>query len=165
MPDKKNIKVISIDPGYERVGIAVIEKIGGEKENLLFSECFKTSAKLSHDKRLALLGQEVRKIIRKYAPEDLAIEQLFFSENQKTALKVAEARGVLIYEAALQNIEVYEYTPLEVKIATTGYGRSSKEQVTAMVCKLIKIPEKVRLDDEFDAIAIGLTHTASKRFF
>ncbi len=160
----KYTKVISVDPGYERLGIAVVEKDGGKKEELIFSECFKTSAKLKHEKRLALLGQEIKKIIKEYEPTDMAIEELFFSNNQKTAMRVAEARGVIIYEASLQNIQVYEYKPVEIKMAVTGYGKSTKNQVISMVKRLIKIPPTVKNDDEFDAIATGLTHTASKRF-
>lgn len=149
----KNIRVIAVDPGYERLGIAIIEKSGGAKEELVFSECFKTSAKLSHEKRLALLGQEIKKVIEKYEPTDMAIEELFFSGNQKTAMKVSEARGVIIYEASLKNLNVYEYKPMEIKIAVTGYGKSTKNQVIAMVKRLIKTPEKTKIDDEFDAIA------------
>ncbi|MFO0718607.1 MAG: crossover junction endodeoxyribonuclease RuvC [Candidatus Paceibacterota bacterium] len=160
----KNIRVIAVDPGYERLGIAIIEKSGGAKEELVFSECFKTSAKLSHEKRLALLGQEIKKVIEKYEPTDMAIEELFFSGNQKTAMKVSEARGVIIYEGSLKNLNVYEYKPVEIKIAVTGYGKSTKNQVIAMVKRLIKTPEKTKIDDEFDAIATGLTHIASKRF-
>ncbi len=160
----KYTKVISVDPGYERLGIAVVEKDGGKKEELIFSECFKTSAKLKHEKRLALLGQEIKKVIKEYEPTDMAIEELFFSNNQKTAMRVAEARGVIIYEASLQNIQVYEYKPVEIKMAVTGYGKSTKNQVISMVKRLIKIPPTVKNDDEFDAIATGLTHTASKRF-
>ncbi len=165
MPSKqKKYCVISIDPGYERTGIAVLEKNLQSKDCLIFSECFNTSAKLSHDKRLALLGKEIRRVINKYSPTDMAIEQLFFNSNQTTVIKVAEARGVIIYEAAQADLEIYEYTPLEIKVAVTGYGRSTKDQVTLMVKKLIEIKQKKTVDDEFDAIAVGLTHIASKQF-
>lgn len=157
-------RVLAIDPGYERIGFALLEKKQKQKETLLFSECFKTPAKDSHDTRLKLLGTEVRRIIEIYSPTDVAIEQLFFNANQTTALKVAEARGVLIYEAAQAFLEIYEYTPLEIKMAVTGYGKSTKEQVTKMVQKLIATEKKKRVDDEFDAIAVGLTHIASKQF-
>ncbi len=160
----KYTRVIAVDPGYERMGVAVIEKNGNSKEELLFSECFKTSAKIDHAQRLCLLGQEIKNIIEKYEPNDMAIEDLFFSNNQKTAMRVAEARGVIIYEASIKNLNIYEYKPVEIKIAVTGYGKSNKEQVISMTKRLIKIPEKAKIDDEFDAIAIGLTHTASKRF-
>jgi crossover junction endodeoxyribonuclease RuvC len=159
----KNIRVIAVDPGYERMGVAIIEKNINTKEELIFSECFKTSPKISHDKRLFLLGQEIKKIIEKYKPTDMAIEELFFSNNQKTAMRVSEARGVILYEASLKNIEIYEYKPVEIKIAVTGYGKSTKNQIISMVQKLIKTPPQTKSDDEFDAVAIGLTHTATKR--
>src|SRR3989339_137290 len=154
------MRIISIDPGYERLGIAVLEKERGQKETLLFSECFKTSAKLPHNGRLALIGDRIKEIIKKYKPEALATEKLFFSGNQKTAMLVAEARGVILYSGSSLGLEVFEYTPNEVKIAITGYGRSEKRQMIDMVKKLIVVNSKTNSDDEFDAIAIGLTHFA-----
>jgi len=155
--------ILSIDPGYERVGISVLEKNNGGKENLLYSECFKTSPKKSHAKRLDLIGKEIEKIIKKYSPKILAIEKLFFNENLKTAMFVAEARGVMLYIASSHNLEIYEYTPLQIKIAVTGYGRGTKKQIIEMVKKLIGVGKKVSQDDEFDAIAVGLTHFASHK--
>jgi crossover junction endodeoxyribonuclease RuvC len=155
------MKILSIDPGYERVGIAILEKNTISKEILLYSECFKTSSKIPHNERLLIIGKKVRAIIAEYAPEALAIEKLFFNTNQKTALLVAEARGVIIYEASLTNMPIFEYTPLQVKIAVTGYGRSEKKQMMAMVPRLMQIEKKISSDDEFDAIAIGLTFFAS----
>jgi len=168
------MKIISIDPGYERLGIAVIEKqplkaSSGRmtreknKEILLFSECFKTSAKLPHHERLTLIGNKIKEIINKYKPEALATEKLFFSGNQKTAMLVAEARGVILYTGSSSGLEIFEYTPNEVKIAITGYGRSEKKQIMDMTRKLIQIDSKTKSDDEFDAIAIGLTHFAIQR--
>lgn len=157
------MKIISIDPGYERVGIAIIEKEDGQKEKLVYSDCFKTSAKLPLTERLFLIGQEVDEIIKKYKPEALAIETLFFTSNQKTVMGVSEARGVIMYQALLNQIPVFEYTPLQIKIAVTGYGRGDKKQVTEMVTRLIKIEKEIKHDDEYDAIAVGLTHLASHR--
>lgn len=157
------MKIISIDPGYERLGIAVLEKNKGEKETLIFSECFKTSSKLPHHERLALIGNKIKEIIKKYKPEVLATEKLFFSGNQKTAMLVAEARGVILYTGSSLGLEIFEYTPNNVKIAITGYGRSEKRQIIEMVRKLIKVTSKTNSDDEFDAIAIGLTHFAIHR--
>ncbi len=156
--------MLGIDPGYERVGIAVVEKVGGEKETLIYSACFKTSPKSKHAERLGLIATEIKKIIEKFKPNDLAIEELFFGDNKKTAIKVAEARGVILAESALAGLSVYEYKPVTIKVAVTGYGRSTKDQVTKMVQRLIKMPIKKTVDDEFDAIAIALTHTATKRF-
>jgi crossover junction endodeoxyribonuclease RuvC len=155
--------IISIDPGYERLGIAILEKIPKGKEVLVFSECFKTSAKLPHDERLTLIGNRIKEIIRKYKPEVLATEKLFFSGNQKTAMLVAEARGVILYTGSSLGLKVFEYTPNEVKIAITGYGRSEKRQIIDMVKKLIVVKKETKSDDEFDAIAIGLTHFAISR--
>ncbi len=164
------MKIISIDPGYERLGIAVIEKPASpkgygmaRKEILVFSECFKTSSKLPHYERLYLIGNRIKEIIKKYKPEALATEKLFFSGNQKTAMLVAEARGVILYTGSSLGLSVFEYTPNDVKIAITGYGRSEKRQMIDMVKKLIVVTSKTNSDDEFDAIAIGLTHFAIHR--
>lgn len=157
------MKIISIDPGYERLGVAIIEKLPKQKEILIFSECFKTSAKLPHHARLALIGNRIREVIEKYKPEALATEKLFFSGNQKTALLVAEARGVILYTGSSLGLSVFEYTPADIKIAVTGYGRSEKRQIIEMVKKLITVTSKTNSDDEFDAIAIGLTHYAIHR--
>ncbi len=161
------MKVISIDPGYERIGIAIIEKSGvpgtPPKEVLLYSDCFKTSAKLPITERFLLIGKEIEKIIKKYEPEAMAIETLFFNSNQKTAMQVSEARGIIIYQALTNNLEVFEYTPLQIKIAITGYGRGDKKQVTDMLHHLIEIKKEIKYDDEYDAIAVGLTHLACYR--
>lgn len=157
------MRVISIDPGYERLGIAIIEKNKNEKEVLLFSECFKTSAKLPHHERLALIGDRIKEVIKKWKPEQLATEKLFFAGNQKTALLVAEARGVILYTGSSLGLEIFEYRPNEIKIAITGYGSAQKKQMMDMTRKLIKIDSKTNSDDELDAIAIGLTHFAIHR--
>ena len=164
------MRILGIDPGYERLGIAVLERATSakgygvpRKEKVVFSECFKTSAKLEFADRLLLIGEEIKKVIKKYKPEVLATEKLFFSGNQKTAMLVAEARGVILYTGSSLGLSVFEYTPNEVKIATTGYGRSEKRQIIDMVRKLIVVNSKTKSDDEFDAIAIGLTHLAIHR--
>ena len=136
------MKVIAIDPGYERMGVAVIEKIKG-KENLVFSECFKTSPKIPHEERLRLIGKEIEKLIKKYKPEAMAIETLFFKNNQKTSLCVSEARGVMLYVASVAGLSLKEFSPMAIKIAVTGYGKSEKDQVIFMVKKLINIPQKL----------------------
>ncbi len=156
------MRIIGIDPGIERVGIAVIEKIAG-KETYLFSECFKTSAKLSHAERLALIGAEIERSIEEWQPSGMAIEKLFFEKNTTTAMGVAEARGVMLYEGARKNLSVYEYTPLEIKVAVTGYGKSDKRGVMDMVPRLIKLPTRKMIDDEVDAIAVALTCFAHEK--
>ena len=153
-----------MDPGYERVGIAVLEKTNGSRESLLFSECFKTSAKIPHTERLKLIGDEIIRVVGEFKPEALAIEKLFFNTNQKTAILVAEARGVILFQAGVRSIPIFEYVPGEIKVAVTGYGKSDKGQIKAMVERLIKINRGIKHDDEYDAIAVGLTCFAIERF-
>jgi len=157
------MRVLAVDPGYEKMGVAILEKKQGERETLIFSECFKTSAKLPHSKRLELIGQEIALVIKNFKPEALAIEKLFFTTNQKTAFQVAEARGVIIYEATAAGLGVVEFTPLQAKVAVTGYGRSTKDQIKFMVEKLIAVNKKIKEDDEYDAIALGLTYFAYEK--
>lgn len=153
------MKIIGIDPGYDKLGVAVLEKLSG-KEVLLFSDCVKTSAKDEYADRLLQIGEELEKILKKWKPEVLAIEKLFFTSNQKTAIGVAGVRGLVIYLAKKHGLSVFEFTPLEIKTCVTGYGKSSKEQVISMVNKLIKINKTIKEDDEYDAIATGLTGLA-----
>jgi crossover junction endodeoxyribonuclease RuvC len=150
------MRILGIDPGIERVGIAVIEKISG-KEHFVYSECFKTSAKLSHAERLALIGEKIAHVIQEHEPKGLAIEKLFFETNVTTAMKVSEARGVVLYEGARNGLPIFEYTPLEIKVAVTGYGKSDKKAVMHMVPRLLKLPTRKMIDDEVDAIAVALT--------
>lgn len=154
------MRVLAIDPGFDRLGIAVVEKADGP-EKVVFSECFLTDKADSFYVRLAAVGARVMEMIDTYGPDALALETLFFSTNAKTAMRVAEARGVIIYQAASQGIPVAEYSPQDVKIAVTGYGRATKNQVTDMARRLARLdPAKKTLDDEMDAIAVGLAHCA-----
>lgn len=151
------MKILSIDPGFERLGIAVLEKEKGKKELLLYSECFKTKATVAFADRLVLLKIEVEKIIKKYKPEALGIETLFMTTNQKTVMKVAEARGVVIATARAAGLDIFEYTPLQIKIAVTGYGRATKSQIISMIPRLVEMKNPSTSDDELDAIAVGIT--------
>jgi crossover junction endodeoxyribonuclease RuvC len=157
------MKVLGIDPGYERLGIAVLEKSEKGKDSLLYSNCFITSSKESFGERLLKIGDEVERIIKKYNPNVLATEQLYFNTNQKTAMNVAEVRGVINYVSQKNNLSFFEYSPLQIKNAVSGYGRSTKDQVAKMVPRLIEIRKEIKLDDEYDAIAVGLTCLASER--
>ena len=112
---------------------------------------------------MSLIGEEVNKIIKKYKPEILSIETLFLTTNQKTVMHVAEARGVVIYEATCAGLKIFEASPPQIKIATTGYGKASKEQVMRMVKILVDIDNSKKSDDELDAIAIALTAFACLR--
>jgi crossover junction endodeoxyribonuclease RuvC len=156
------MRVLAVDPGYDRAGIAIIEKKDG-KEFLLFSNCLITDKKKDLNERIFSLGGELENIIIKYKPDALAIETLFFNKNIKTGIGVAEARGVIIFLAKRYNCEVYEFGPQEIKVAITGYGNSDKAAVISMVKRLVaNAPEKA-LDDEYDAIAVGVTCLAHYR--
>jgi crossover junction endodeoxyribonuclease RuvC len=160
MPNSPKIlkpkRILGIDPGYERLGIAVLEN-----EKLIHSECFKTAKTDAFTDRLKKIGNKISEIIEKFEPDALAIENLFVDNNQKTAMRVGEVRGVIIYLAAARALSIHEYTPLQVKIAVTGYGKSDKMQVESMTRRLLKIDKKVSHDDEMDAIAIALTGSVS----
>src|SRR5574343_269625 len=146
------MKILGIDPGYDRLGIAIIEN-----GSLIHSACFTTSNKDDFHERLAGIGERVKEIIKEFKPDSVAIETLFISKNQRTAMRVSEARGVILYESKLSNTKIYEYSPLQIKMAVTGYGKSDKTQIIKMIPLLIKIKNKDALDDEYDAIAVALT--------
>lgn len=152
-------RILGIDPGYGRIGIAIIEK-NNTTDKLIYSECFETDPKLPHSKRLLSLSLKIQDIIEKFKPQEMAVETLLFSKNQKTALQVSEARGVIINEGARRNLLIREFNPNEIKLAVTGYGKSDKKQIIQMVHKILKLEPKKRLDDEYDAIATALTCSA-----
>lgn len=152
--------VLAIDPGFDRVGLAVLINVGG-KDKLLHSECIETNKKETHAERIKQIGTGIKKAINDWSPTSLGIEKLFFNQNTTSALRVAEARGVIIYEASLSSLSIFEYSPQEIKIATTGYGKATKPEVERMVLKLIGLNKKPKFDDETDAVAIGICHLAS----
>lgn len=157
-------RTLAVDPGFDRIGLAILE-LKQNKPKLLFSQCLETDSKKSRPKRLLSIGEEVRRVIKKWRPEVLAIETLFFNANVTSAIGVAEARGVVIHEAAKAGLEVFEYGPQAIKIAVTSYGKASKAQMETMTRKLVDLPERSskRLDDEVDAIAVGITHLVTRR--
>lgn len=156
------MKVLALDPGYDRLGVAVIER-GERKETLLYSACIETDKKTDLTDRLFIVGTAVAKLIAKHKPHAVAIETLFFNKNIKTAIGVAQARGIIIFLAKKAGCAVYEFGPQEIKVAVTGYGKSDKSAVIDMVKRLIhNAPEKAH-DDEYDAIAVGITALAHYR--
>lgn len=157
------MKILGIDPGFERVGIAVVEKELNKKDKVIYSECFKTSAKLDFNQRLKLIGEKINSILEEYSPKVLAIETLFLNTNQKTAMHVAEARGVIVYEGIKKGLEIFEASPPQIKMAITSYGRAGKEDVIKMVKLLTSVDKNKTSDDELDAIAIALTASAHLR--
>lgn len=155
------MRILGIDPGYERLGVAILEKNKGDKkERVVFSECFKTSVKKDFSLRLYELGAEIEQVINQYNPEVLAIETLFLNTNQKTAMRVAETRGVVLYLAVKNELEIFEASPPQIKLAVTGYGGAGKKEIIKMVQMLVDIEKNKTSDDELDAIAIALTASA-----
>jgi len=155
--------ILGIDPGFARVGWAIMDT-QSSKYNLRNYGCVETSKDTPSDERLVDVYKQICKLIKKYKPDVLAIEELFFTNNAKTAFKVGEARGVIILSGAIQDIPVFSYTPLQVKIAVTGYGNADKPQVGRMLKAILKLKEMPKLDDTVDAIAVALTHAFTKRF-
>lgn len=148
--------VMGIDPGFDRLGVAIMSRTAGA-ESLLFSTCLSSDKKASLPDRLLSLGQELSLLLKKYQPQVLAIETLFFNKNVKTALSVAEVRGLILYLGRLHNCTICEYSPQAIKLAVTGYGKSDKTAVFSMVKRLVKNTPLKALDDEYDAIAVGVT--------
>ncbi|OGD63443.1 crossover junction endodeoxyribonuclease RuvC [Candidatus Beckwithbacteria bacterium RBG_13_42_9] len=151
------MRVLGIDPGIARLGWGVILEVSGEVKPIAYG-CFTTDKRFQDDQRLQKLFSQINKVIKKYQPEVLAIEDLFFAANAKTALQVGQARGIVLLAAALAGLKVNSYTPLKIKLSLVGYGRAEKYQVQQMVETLLRIKEKIKIDDTADALAVALTH-------
>jgi crossover junction endodeoxyribonuclease RuvC len=156
------MRIIGIDPGIGRTGWGVIDVRSGKLEIRNFG-CIETSQNLSVENRLEVIYEEITAFLQKEKPEAFSIEELFFNTNSKTAMVVGQARGVILLAAARQKIPVTVYTPLQVKIAVTGYGRAEKSQVGQMVKTLLHLQAIPKPDDTADALAIAITHAFSYR--
>lgn len=154
------MRVLGIDPGYDRCGVAVVERTDNNTDVVIYSTCIMPEKGAAAD-RLHTVLEHVQNVLVKYSPDAVAIEKIFFSKNQKTAMQVAEVRGVLLSVSSGMGTPVHEYSPQEIKLAITGYGASSKAQVASMVQKLVSVRHDIKYDDEFDAIATALTHLAT----
>lgn len=166
MEQKKERVILGIDPGYDRCGVAIISGTI-TKPRLVFSCCIETNKNRSFSERIEFIYKTLLKIISEYQPSELSIEDLFFKANQKTGIKVAEARGVCLLAAQQSKLRLGEYTPMQIKTYLTSYGKSDKKQVYFVVEKILKLNLKdplvkkewsKKVDDEIDAIAIALTH-------
>lgn len=156
------MRVLGIDPGYDRLGVALIEKQNNQ-ETVLFSTCIETDADTELAERLVTLGGELETILTTYQPELVGVETLFFNKNIKTALGVAHARGVILFLVKRAGIPILELSPQQIKVAVTGYGNSDKTAVTMMIKQLAaNVPQHAH-DDEYDAIAAGITALAHYR--
>lgn len=155
--------ILGIDPGIAIVGYSIVECKGNNLKAIDYG-CITTDADMLFPDRLKIVYDKLTEIIEKYNPDDLAIEELFFNKNVKTAIKVGQARGVEILAARNKGINTYEYTPLQIKQAVTGYGRADKNQVQEMVKMLLNLKEKPKPDDVADALAVAICHGSSIKF-
>ncbi len=154
------MRIIGIDPGIARNGWGVIQDTGNKITTLAYN-CFETPKTDSAPVRLQSIYTFMTALLSEYKPDAVAIEELFFNKNVSTALIVGQARGVVILAAVQQNIPIISYTPLQVKIALTGYGRADKSQIGQMVKSLLFLKTIPKPDDTADALAIALTHAFS----
>jgi crossover junction endodeoxyribonuclease RuvC len=155
--------ILGVDPGIATVGFGVVELVGNKYRVLDYGAILTPSDQL-FPHRLRAVYNQLNDIIKRYRPDDLAIEELFFNKNVKTAIKVGHARGVEILAAVNHDIEVYEYTPLQVKQAVVGYGRAEKRQVQEMVKILLNLDKIPKPDDVADALAVAICHGSSLKF-
>jgi len=147
--------ILGLDPGTATTGYGLVEKINGDCSLVDFG-IIETSRDLEAGARLNIIETALEKIIKKYQPDTAAVEKLFFHRNVTTAMKVSEARGVLINTLAKMNISTHEYTPLQIKQAVTGSGASPKKEVQKMVGLLLKLKETPKPDDAADGLAIAI---------
>jgi crossover junction endodeoxyribonuclease RuvC len=163
MPEAMNQRVtnrvLGIDPGFDRLGLAVLEG-DPSRPHHIWSECVSPTKGDAAD-RLAQVYRAVSDAIAAYAPQAMALETLFFSTNKKTAISVAEARGVVLAAAGAHGLPVLEFSPGQVKLAVTGHGSADKAAIARMLPHLLTLPPKKRLDDEMDAIAIAIAGLAT----
>ena len=152
--------ILGIDPGYGIVGFGVIEKTASKLRTIAYG-AIETPKVSRFPVRLKFIGEKISELISAYNPDAVAVEELFFQNNQKTAIMVAEARGVVLYTAECSGTPLYEYTPMQIKQAVTGFGRADKRQIQQMVKLLLGLESVPKPDDAADAIAIALCHARS----
>ena len=151
------MRILGIDPGYAIVGVGVIEYTHGRFQVVGYG-AVTTQANTNFTVRLKTIYDEVSLLIAKYQPQAMAIEKLYFNDNQKTAIDVAQARGVILLAAANAGVPIYEYTPLQVKQAVVVYGRAEKRQMQEMTRSLLRLKSVPKPDDTADALAIAICH-------
>lgn len=155
--------ILGIDPGLATTGYGIINlQTANGRLQIVDYGCVRTSAKLFFADRLKIIYSEIEQLVKKYQPDKIAIEKIFFAKNVKTAMQVGEARGVITLAAVQNNLSILEFTPLQVKQALTGYGRASKEQIQKMVKAILNLREIPRPDDAADALAIAITGANTK---
>lgn len=157
------MRILGIDPGFAITGYSIID-YQGNKFKLIDSGAVTTKAGTSFPLRLTKIYDDLEMLINKYKPDAISVEELFFNNNAKTAINVAQARGVVLIVGCKNNIPTFEYTPLQIKQAVTGYGRADKMQVQRMVKTILNVEKLPKLDDTTDSMAAAICHAHSCRF-
>lgn len=156
------MRILGIDPGLATMGFGVIDTVNG-KSTVVDYGVVLTHKSETLPTRLAILEKGVKSLIEKYQPDEIALEELFFNNNVKTAIDVAQARGVILLTCVKECGKLYEYTPLQIKQALTGYGRAEKRQIQQMVTTFLGLKSIPRPDDAADGLAVALTHANTNR--
>jgi crossover junction endodeoxyribonuclease RuvC len=156
------MRILGIDPGTGILGFGVIEADKG-KAQLVDAGVIRTPAKEDDAVRLKTIFEEITDIIAQTKPQEMAVEKLFFAQNVTTAMTVAQARGVVLLAGKQANLDIFEYTPLQIKQALTGYGRAEKKQIQEMVRVILKLQTVPKPDDCADALAAAITHSMNMR--
>ena len=154
------MRILGIDPGLATVGWGVIEMVN-QKPKVVSYGVISTPKDKRLPERLTIIEEDLKLIIDKFKPDEIALEELFFNTNITTGIAVAEARGVILCTAHRLGLKISEYTPLQVKQAVVGYGKAEKHQVISMVTSLLKLPKPPKPDDAADAVAIAICHSNS----
>ena len=157
------MRILGIDPGFAITGYSIID-YQGNKFKLIDSGAVTTKAGESFTLRLTKIYDDLSMIIDEYKPDAISVEELFFNKNVKTAINVAQARGVVLVVGCQKQIPTYEYTPLQIKQAVAGYGRADKIQVQKMVKAILNVEKLPKLDDTTDSMAAAICHAHSARF-
>ncbi len=155
--------ILGVDPGLAILGYGLV-KFEANKFAILDYGAITTDAGMPMSQRLTLIYDDLMYVIEKHRPDALAVEELFFNKNIKTALTVGHARGVAVLAGSKSGVQVYEYTPLQVKQAVVGYGRADKKQMQQMVKVLLNLREVPKPDDVADALAVAICHGNSSKF-
>lgn len=158
------MRVLGVDPGIAIAGYGILDYAGNSFSPVDYG-CIRSTAEMPSHLRLNKLFNELNDLIVKYRPQCLAVEELFFNRNVRTAMSVSQARGVILLAAAQADLAVYEYTPLQVKQAVVGRGRADKQQVQYMIKIILNLPAVPRPDDVADALAIAVCHINNKSSF
>lgn len=154
------MRVLGIDPGTAIVGIGIVDYVD-KKMKLIHYDCIYTDKDERMNYRIMSIYEQLNRIIDIYKPDAVAIEELFYFKNNKTVISVSQARGVMLLAATQRGLKISEYTPLQIKMGITGYGRAEKKQIQIMVQKLLGLSEIPKPDDAADALAICITHINS----